>query len=74
MKKYLFALMLCFQFSFSQNTDHLNTVLIQLKIKKVKYIRNFLLKKSYRMTRVRVFWLFLNMILMKKIMKVMIIL
>ncbi len=34
MKKYLFALMLCFQFSFSQNTDHLNTVLKQLKIKK----------------------------------------
>ncbi|MBF4485141.1 hypothetical protein [Flavobacterium sp. CSZ] len=34
MKKYLLALILCFQFSFSQNTDHLNTVLKQLKIKK----------------------------------------
>lgn len=34
MNKSLFALMLCFQISFSQNTDHLNTVLKQLKIKK----------------------------------------
>lgn len=34
MKKSFFALMLCFQISFSQNTDHLNTVLKQLKIKK----------------------------------------
>lgn len=34
MKKYFFALLLCFQISFSQNTDHLNTVLKQLKIKK----------------------------------------
>ncbi|UTN06412.1 hypothetical protein L0669_11005 [Flavobacterium bizetiae] len=34
MKKYFFALILCFQISFSQNTDHLNTVLKQLKIKK----------------------------------------
>jgi hypothetical protein len=33
MKKYFFALMLCFQISFSQSTDHLNTVLKQLKIK-----------------------------------------
>lgn len=34
MKKYFFALILCFQISFSQSTDHLNTVLKQLKIKK----------------------------------------
>lgn len=34
MKKYFFAIMLCFQISFSQSTDHLNTVLKQLKIKK----------------------------------------
>lgn len=34
MKKYFFALVLCFQISFSQSTDHLNTVLKQLKIKK----------------------------------------
>ncbi|MFC0779847.1 hypothetical protein [Flavobacterium sp. HJSW_4] len=34
MVKYIFALLLCTQISFSQNTDHLNTVLKQLKIKK----------------------------------------
>jgi hypothetical protein len=34
MKKYLFAFILCCQFSFSQSTDHLNTVLKQLKINK----------------------------------------
>ncbi|MTH13989.1 hypothetical protein [Flavobacterium sp. LC2016-01] len=33
MKKYLFALLFCAQFSFSQNTDHLNSVLRQLKLK-----------------------------------------
>lgn len=33
MKKYLFALVLCFQISFSQNDDQLNTVLSQLKLK-----------------------------------------
>ena len=34
MKKYFFALLLCFQISFSQNTNHLDTVLKQLGIKK----------------------------------------
>ena len=33
MKRYFFALLLCFQISFSQNTDHLTTVLKQLNIK-----------------------------------------
>lgn len=34
MKKCFFALILCFQISFSQNANHLDTVLKQLKIKK----------------------------------------
>src|SRR6218665_1711411 len=33
MKNFLFTLLFCVQFSFSQNTDHLNTVLKQLKLK-----------------------------------------
>ncbi len=33
MKKYLFALLFCTQFLFSQNTDHLYSVLKQLKLK-----------------------------------------
>lgn len=45
MKKCLFALMLCFQISFSQNTDHLNTVLKQLKIKKSEVHEKFFTQK-----------------------------
>jgi len=45
MKKCFLALILCFQFSFSQNTDHLNTVLQQLKIKKSEVHQDFLTQK-----------------------------
>lgn len=45
MKKCLFALILCFQISFSQNTDHFNTVLKQLKIKKSEVHEKFFTQK-----------------------------
>lgn len=45
MKKYYFALLLCFQISLSQNVDHLDTVLKQLGIKKSEINTELLAQK-----------------------------
>lgn len=45
MKIYLLAFLYCFQFSFSQNTEHLDTVLKQLKIKKSEINEKFSIEK-----------------------------
>lgn len=46
MKKYYFSLLLCFQISFSQNVDHLDTVLQQLAIKKSEINTELLAQKT----------------------------